>query len=186
MAGRGRACAYRLHRQHVVRATGTLRSLTVELRHTGTECGGCGARQDVNPHRIDVWDTDGRGTFAVKPHHRCACGHHVYADAAIVEQREAPEGSVIMRRIDGGEQVHAGGGVAPDITAAQPGRPTRWAVDEYGAIAVTWHYIVEAESAEAAIALVKAGEADPYDQSSGDSLDPGESVEPDFTAVRYD
>ena len=46
---------------------------------------------------------------------------------------------------------------------------TYWAVDEDGSSAMTWHYTVEARSAEEAIKLVRDGEIEAYDSTTGDS-----------------
>lgn len=46
----------------------------------------------------------------------------------------------------------------------------RYLVTEHGAVACSWYYEIEAASAEEAIAIVKAGDADPFDCVSGDTI----------------
>lgn len=56
------------------------------------------------------------------------------------------------------------------MSAADAPPAKRYLVTEHGAVACAWYYDVEAASAEEAIALVRAGEADPFDSETGDTL----------------
>lgn len=48
---------------------------------------------------------------------------------------------------------------------------TTYLVTEHGAALCDWYYTVEADSKEEAEALVRAGDVDPFDSSTGDSLE---------------
>ena len=71
----------------------------LDLASDRATCGACGAEHDVERQNVDVWDTGGQGTFAVKPALRCGCGAEVWPDAAIVDELEAPPGRITMQSI---------------------------------------------------------------------------------------